>query len=237
MPAKKPNREFMVDGIIEELRGLGNAAYRERMAKFGINPEDAIGVPVPDIRKEAKKIPSSADISRKLWSTGIHEAMILATMTFPPEEMTEEIAAEMIRDVPSWDICDHFTGNLVANSEHSLILKLIDEWANDPEEYVRRAAFSLIASVDHSSMYNHGNVMHFLTLIVKASDDNRNFVKKAVNWALREIGKSSEANRLLALEAADNIIMNGTTAGRWIGSNAKRELGSRKVIDRLSVKG
>ncbi len=229
--------EIEITTIINELKKLGNPGYRDRMLKFGITPDNAIGVPVPEIRKVAKKIVHDADISRKLWKSGIHEAMILSTMLFPPDELTAEVANEMIRDVASWDICDHFTGNLVANSGPALILALIGAWAKDTREYVLRAAFSLIASVDHSSMYTNDNVIHFLEIILGASVDHRNFVKKAVNWALREIGKSSAENRLLALKTADAIISNGTPAGRWIGTNAKRELESRKIKDRLSVKG
>ncbi len=220
--------------IIGELKKLARSDYRERMSRFGIDSQNALGVPVPEIRKLSKKFPHTVVVSRKLWATGIHEAMILSTMVFPPAELTAVIANEMVGDIKSWDVCDHFTGNLVANSSPALVIELADTWGSDRREYVRRAAFSLIASVDHSLMYGKENVQHFLCLIRDASDDGRNFVKKAVDWALREIGKSSNQNRLLALAAAEDILNNGSKAGRWIGDNARRELTSKKITDRLS---
>lgn len=236
MPEEGSSMESRVKDAIKELRKLANSGYRERMAKFGIEAENAIGVPVPEIRRLAKRMPHNAEISLSLWSTGIHEARILATMLFPPGDLTVEVASEMIGGVASWDICDHLTGNLAANSEPALIMKLIDAWAKDEREYVRRGAFSLIASVGHASMYSNENVEHYLELIKEASDDNRNFVKKSVNWALREIGKSSAENRLLAMKTAEEIASNGTRAGRWIGSSAKRELSGRKLIEKLQAK-
>ncbi len=224
-----------VGKIMEKLQELSNPGYRERMEGFGITPGNAIGVPVPELRKLAKGIGKSVKTARELWITGKHEAMILSTMIFPPEKLTLEEAEKMVGDIKSWDTCDHFAGNLVAKANHELITKLIDRWAHSELEFIRRAAFSVIASIDRSEWYTENNVAHFLRLIISASDDNRNFVKKGVSWALREIGKSSVENRTHALKVADEIMESGTSSGRWIGKNAKTELNSTRVKGRLSI--
>ena len=231
-----PSMSEPVEKIIGELQKFSNSGYRERMESFGIAPGKAIGVPVPDIRRLAKVIAKSAETARELWASGIHEAMILSTMIFPPEHLTQDEAEKMVRNIGSWDICDHFAGNLVARANPELILKVIDEWAHGEPEFVRRAAFSLIASLDQSVWYLESNVIHFLGLIIFVSGDDRNFVKKGINWALREIGKSSPGNRALALKAAEEIIETGTRSGRWIGKNAKAELNSFRVKEKLSTR-
>lgn len=221
--------------IVDELRKYEDRDYLKRMVRFGIHPENVLGVSVPNIRKVSKKVPHDVQTSKNLWSSGIHEARILATMIYPPKELNAEDAGTMANDLYSWDLCDHLVGNLIANSETPLILQLIDSWSMETAEYTRRAAFSLIASLDHKEIYTAENVNHFLELIEKASEDNRNFVKKAVNWALREIGKSNQQNWSLALKAAEKIRANKTPAGKWIGSNAVRELQSDDVKRRLSI--
>lgn len=220
--------------IVNRIRILGRNDYRDRMPRFGINSAKAFGVPVPEIRKLAREIPKSAELAMELWATGIHEARIISTLIYPPSQLTWEHANAMIGGVTSWDICDHLTGNLIAGSQPELVLKLLQAWHSDEREFVKRGAYSLIASLDRSSWYQGTRVPYFLDMIKKGSNDSRNYVKKAVSWALREIGKSSAENRILALKTVGEIKELGTPTARWIASDSRRELESPRVLKRFS---
>lgn len=223
------------EALIEELEQKAVPKYRENMPKFGIEHVKSLGVPVPEIRKIAKSTAESRGVAMELWKSGLHEAMILSTMIFPPAEVSVEDAEKMVKDIVTWDLCDHFTGNLIAPSR--FVMEVMEFCHSSEEELVKRAAFSLIAQLDQKVWYTPRNVRHFISLIKEASSDGRNFVRKAVSWALREIGKSSPENWRLAVAAANEIIAAGTKASLWIGRDAKRELSSKAVRKRLEIYG
>ncbi len=226
---------IQLETIFDSLRRLSNKEYKARMGKFGINSENALGIPVPELRRLSKSMAKSREIAEGLWKSKIHEARILSTMVYPPEQLTRDAADEMAETLNSWDLCDHFTGNLVSNADPQLILILLATWASRKEEFAKRAAFSLIASLNHSVWYTKEFTPMFLALIKTASDDERNFVRKAIDWALREIGKSSPENNKMAIKTAHEIIEKGSKSSKWIGMHALKELNSQKVKDNLRV--
>ena len=217
--------------IVKALQNASSRKYLDNLPRFAIDHEGALGVPVPEIRKIARAVPSGKAIALELWETGIHEAMILATMVFPSRDLTFQEAGKMVEDIKSWDICDHFTGNLVANSP--IAVRAITSWCSQEGEFVRRAAFSTIAQLEHKKAYAGENLELFLHSIKDAARDPRNFVKKAVLWALVEIGKSSIENNSLAIEASKEISAMDSKPAKWIARTALKELTSGKVIERL----
>lgn len=231
---KSETEHERINTIIQALKLASREEYLENLPSFAIKGKGALGVPVPEIRKIAKLTGKSRSIATGLWATGIYEAMILATMVFPPETLTLEDAGSMVKDIESWDLCDHFTGNLVCNSP--IAMQAVRSWHSRDEEYVRRSAFSIIAQIDHRKLYNESNAMFFLDCIKAAPDDGRNFVKKAVCWALREIGKSCRENHELAMDAAVELAGTNSKAAGWISRTAVRELNSRKVLEHVEKK-
>ena len=220
--------------IISELKRRANRKYRENMSHFAIDNSKAPGVRTQDLRSLARKIHRDKNTGMQLWNTGIHEAMILATMLIPAEDLTSAEMDHMVSKVNSWDVCDHFTGNPVSASD--LVVEKIRDWHSDSREFVKRAAFSSIAQLACRPSIIEDNLEFFFACIRQAATDQRNFVKKSVNWALRDIGKISIRYHELALELAKDLAGHTEPSSRWIGKNAVRELDSEKVVLRLKTK-
>jgi len=222
----------MLENILKELKTKASEDRKRGNKFFGIDIENSLGVPVPDIRSLAKKIGKNHLLALDLWKTGIHEARILATMVDEPDKVTEKQIESWVKDLNSWDICDHFCGNMVDKTKFAW--KKPFEWSKRKEEYVKRAAFSLIAYLAvHQKKVPDKEFFKFFPLIKKESTDERNFVKKAVNWALREIGKRSLYLNKETIELAEEIGEKDSKSARWIASNALRELKSEQVRRRL----
>lgn len=217
--------------IIGALMKASSGKYRDNLQKFAINPGEALGVPVPEIRKIAKGVLPGRSIALELWSSGVHEAMILATMVFPPNELTLKEASNMLKEIRSWDLCDHFTGNLVANS--TIAIRTIADWLQMESEFERRAAFSTIAQLDRRKFYTAENVKFFFNCIRKAATDDRNFVKKAVLWAILAIGKTCREYNSLTILVAKEISGMDSKPAKWIAGRALKELTSGKVAEHL----
>lgn len=215
------------EDIIDELRRHGSRRNLEGMERFGSNAKNALGVSVPEIRKIAKKIGKSHREAGGLWSSGIKEARILASMIDNPDSVT---AAQMDRWANSfdcWDVCDECCGNLFCKTEHAY--KKVFEWSDAEKEFVKRTSFALMASLAvHDKVAEDEKFIRFLPLIKGAATDERNFVKKAVNWALRQIGKRNRRLNKLAIKTAEEIKMMDSRSARWIASDALRELKGRK---------
>ena len=220
--------------VIKILKSLSSKERRESSERFGILDNRMLGVSVPDIRKLAKEIGKDHLLALELWKTEIHEARILATMIDHPQHVTEEQMDSWIKDFDTWDICDHACGNLFDKTPFAY--KKAAEWTAREREYEKRAGFALIAYLAvHDKKADDKRFLSFLKLIKQQAEDDRNFVKKAVNWALREIGKRNAALNKAAIEAAKEIKqMKG--AGKWIASDALRELQSDAVQKRLNKK-
>lgn len=223
---------YSVDKIITELKKHGNKKNREGMVKFGINVEKAFGMNVPVMRKLAKQIGSNHQLALELWKSGWHEARHVASMIADPNLMTKSQMNKWVKDFNSWDICDGTCSNLFCRTPFAF--DKIFEWAKRKGEFVRRTAFSLIACLAvHDKKRDDKDFLLFFPLIQQYSTDERNFVKKAVNWALRQIGKRSKSLNKEAIKLAEVIKNINSRSARWIAANAIRELTNKKTLARI----
>jgi len=221
-----------IDEIIIWLKSLSNPKSREGMARYGINPEKTLGVSIPALRKLAKEIGISHVLAQQLWDTGIHEARILAGMIDDPDKVSDSQMEQWVRDFDSWDVCDQCCMNLFDRTGFAYPKAI--EWSSREEEFVKRAGFALMAVLaSHDKKAGDEVFLKFFPAIEKESVDERNYVKKAVNWALRQIGKRSINLNRMAIETAKNIKKIDSRAARWIASDALRELAGEAVQKRL----
>lgn len=198
------------------------------MARFGINPANTLGVPIPNLRKLAKEIDGKHEFALELWNSGIHEARILASMIDDPKLVTEEQMDKWMEDFDSWDVCDQVCMNLFDKTPFAF--KKAVQWSNGHQEFEKRAGFALMVCLAwHDKGSSDQNFLAFFPLIKQASTDKRNFVKKAVNWALRQIGKRNPALRSLAIDCAKEIAKIDSPSARWIAKDALRELTIKKI--------
>ncbi len=221
--------------ILDELASRGKLENLEGMKRFGITPRNGLGVPMPELRSMAKKLGKDHGLAQELWASEVHDARILACLIDDPKQVTEEQLEAWVNDFYSWDLCDQCCMNLFDRSP--LAYHKVEEWSGKEEEFVRRAAFSLAASLAvHDKKASDEKLASLLPFIEKAAIDDRNSVKKAVNWALRQIGKRNLALNQLALESAERIKKLDSKSARWIASDALRELKSEAVQVRLKRK-
>ncbi len=220
------------DDVIRKLQKLANPAAVAGMAKYGIKPGKAYGVSIPNLRAMAKEIGTDHDMALDLWDSGIHEARILAGMIADPDTTTERLADAWVKDFDSWDICDQCCMNLFENTKFAYAKAI--EWSASDKEYVKRAGFVMMARLAVSDKKaKDEEFLEFLGIIKKEACDSRNYVQKAVNWALRQIGKRNANLNRLALETADEIQKMSPRSAKWIASDAIRELKSEEVQKRL----
>ncbi len=218
--------------IIKNLKSCSNPRNVEGMARFGINPKNTLGVSIPILRDTAKTIGRNHELAMQLWKTEIHEARILASMVDEKEKVTEKQMNSWVEDFDSWDTCDQVCMNLFWETEFAY--KKVFEWSRRKDEFVKRAAFALIAVLAWKNRKkDDGEIEKFLPLIVKAATDERNFVKKAVNWALRQIGKKNIYLNKKAITTAKEIEKINSKAAKWIAKDAIKELESAAVKKRL----
>lgn len=224
--------------IIKKLKSLENKKNIAGMARFGINPKKskALGVSIPVLRSMSKTIKPDHALAANLWSSGIHEAKILAGMVEEKDKLTSKQLDLWVLGFDTWDICDQTCDNLISDSKFAYKKAL--QWAARKEEFVRRAGFTLMAMI---GWYGKGctdmQILGFLPLIEKYSVDERNFVRKAVNWALRNIGKARNMDfHAAALKTARRLEKSDSKSARWIAKDAIRELTSTKIINRLKEK-
>ncbi len=218
--------------VIVALRSMANEETVRGMARYGISTAGTLGVPLPAIRGLARQIGRDHPLALELWNTGIHEARILAGLVEFPSEVGEDQAEKWAGDFDSWDVCDQTCNNLLRKT--SFAFEKAVEWAAREEEFVKRAGFVLMACLAvHEKRTDDHVFSDLLALVEKESGDPRNFVKKAVNWALRQIGKRSRFLNEAAVSAAERLIGTKSPSARWIGSDALRELRGEKVQARL----
>ena len=220
--------EEIID-FFEENQNKDNIAG---MNKFKIDSDKIYGIKMDVLRKLAKKIGKDHDLALKLWDHGYHESRILATIIEEEDEMDEDQLDEWVNDFDAWDICDQACINLLSNSP--LAISKIPEWASSEKEFVKRTAFSLIAVIAvHDKKSKDSDFESFFPIIKEACDDNKNFVKKAVNWALRSIGKRNKNLNKKAIKLAKEISELDYKAAKWIAGDALIELQSKEVQNRL----
>ena len=209
--------------VLEELIRLSDRSHLDGMSRYGIRVDHAVGVSLPNLRQLARRTGRSHDLALALWATGIHEARILAGLVDEPEAVTPEQMDSWVADLDSWDVCDQTMTNLFSRTTFARERAL--EWSRHSDEFSKRAGFALMAAIAvRDKTASDASFSEFLIAIERESDDARNYVRKAVNWALRQIGKRNVALRDEALATAVRMRARGTPAARWIASDAIREL-------------
>ncbi len=207
--------------IIDFLRSLSDPDVKRQQSRFGIAGREMLGISIYDLRKTAKG-PKNHTLALELWQSGIHEARLLAAMVDDPAQVTLSQMQDWVTEFDSWDLCDVVTDELFIHSPD--MLEAIPQWAIREEEYVKRAAFAMIAAiVVHRKDVSDDIIRSYFSLIEAAADDNRNFVKKAVNWALRNIGKWKPSLRSEAIACANRLLSKESPSARWIAKDAIKE--------------
>jgi len=220
---------------MRELRALADPRVRAGMARFGVFAEKAHGVPAPKLQRLAREIGRDHRLAEQLWRTGVHEARCLAFLIAEPEKVTEAQMEHWARDFHSWAIVDGTCRYLLLFTPYAW--KKAAEWSRRKEEYIKRAAFSLMAYLAvHDKRAPDAKFLPLLRLIEREATDERNFVRKAVNWALRQIGKRNLRLNRVAIATGRRIRRIDSPAARWIAADALRELTSPAVQRRLRKK-
>jgi len=222
--------------IIKELESLRSKKNIEEMQRFGITSKSKIfGILKPELRKIAKRIGKNQELAIKLWETEIHEARILASIIAEPEKFTEDLMDKWVSEIDNWDLCDQCVMNLFWRTKHAY--KKAREWSQSNHEFIKRAGFSLIAKLAISDKKaSNEKFEQFFPIIKREATDNRNYVKKAISWALRQIGKRNLELNEKAIEIAKEIQRLNSKSAKWIAQDVTRELTSEKILKRLKMR-
>lgn len=221
--------------IVKKLKSLSNPKAVEGMARFGINPKNTYGVSIPNLRKIAREIGKNHKLAQELWHSGIHEARILAGMIDEPGMVTEKQMDDWAKEFDSWDVCDQVCLNLFDKTKFAYQKAI--EWSKRDEEFIKRAGFALMAVLAvHDKEMNDREFLKFFPSIKREAIDSRNFVKKAVNWALRQIGKRNLVLNKEAIKLAGEILKIDSKSAKWIALDALRELKNEAVQAKLKSK-
>lgn len=224
-----------LDEVLARLRAMADPSRLAGMARFGIATDTALGVTVTELRGLARTLGRDHELATALWETGVHEARLLATLIDEPARVTEAQMESWVLDLASWDLCDGLCGNLLDRTPFAFEKAI--EWSGRDEEYVKRAGFALMAwTAVHHKDAGDEPFERFLSHIRAGATDERNYVKKAVSWALRQIGKRSPTLHRAAIETATRLREVDSRAARWVGSDALRELTSDRVRERLAAR-
>ena len=210
-------------GVVAELRAAADPSRLTGMSRVGINVDRALGVSIPTLRKLGRRHGPDHTLALDLWLTGIHEARILASMVDDPAQVTREQMEQWALDFDSWDLCDQVTGNLFRMTPFAT--SVARAWARRPEEFVKRAGFALIAArAVHDRAAPDRTFSAWFPAIRRGAMDDRNYVKKAVSWALRQIGKRNVDLNAAAIAEAETLSQLNIASARWVGRDVLREL-------------
>jgi 3-methyladenine DNA glycosylase AlkD len=209
--------------IIEQLKVMGNEeliAFKAK--KYAITTTNALGISMKDLKAFAKQIKNNKELALELYDTGIYEAKILCAIILKTSDVTVPLAKKWIADFDNWEICDTYCMQLIAKSD--IAIQVIELYKNAKDEYQRRASYAVMAAYTSHRTEDNAVFENFLPYIIKASTDERNFVKKAVNWALRSIGKRNVDLKIKAIEVAQTILQSNNKTATWIAKDALKEL-------------
>jgi len=221
--------------IIQKLESLSSPEDVEGMVRFGINPKKTYAVRIPELRKIAKKTGKNHELAAKLWEAGYRETRILACMIDDPKQVTSSQMDKWAAEFDYWEICDQCCMKLFSKTPHAY--EKVFQWSQNEEEFIKRSAFALIAVLAvHDKKAADEKFEQFFPLIVREATDNRNYVKKGVNWALRHIGKRNIKLNEKSILVAVEIQKIQSKSAKWIASHALRELQSEKVKEKLLKK-
>jgi 3-methyladenine DNA glycosylase AlkD len=220
--------------VIDTLKSLADPDYLAGMTHFAIHTNHALGVSAPHMRKLAKEIGTDHKLALELWESGIHEARVLAALIDNPKQVTKSQMNDWVRLFDNWGVCDACCCVLFDKTPFAWTKAI--EWSKRKEEFVKRAGFVLMAALAvHDKESPDKKFLPFFNIIKRHAYDNRNFVKKAVNWALRQIGKRNIPLNKKAIVVAKEIRKMDSPAARWIAADAIRELTNKKVLARLKA--
>jgi 3-methyladenine DNA glycosylase AlkD len=221
--------------VIRKLKRLRDPRAIEGMARFGIVGTGRLGISIPELRRMARRIGTDHGLALKLWRSGIPDARILAALVDDPSRVTERQMERWVKDFDSWDVCDQVCSNLFDRT--SLAKTKAVEWSGREAEFVKRAGFVLMAAMAvHDKQSADSVFRRFFPIIKREATDGRNFVKKAVNWALRQIGKRNITLNREAIKLAGEIKKIDSKAARWIASDALRELNKPRTTEQIRKK-
>jgi 3-methyladenine DNA glycosylase AlkD len=219
--------------VIDELKALANPDNLAGMARFGISTTNTLGISMKILEPVAKRIKKDHALALQLWDSGIHEARLLACMIDDPKQVTEAQMETWVADFDSWDVCDQACNKVFDKTPYAYSKSV--EWTGREAEFVKRAGFVLIATLAvHDKKASDQPFIDFLPIIEREAGDSRNFVKKAVNWALRQIGKRNLTLNALAIQTSEAIRQQDSKAAKWIAADALRELTSPAVKEKLA---
>ena len=225
--------------ILKKLKALGSRESVAVMEHFAIASSDAFGIPTPILKDFAKNVKKASDdrhaLALELWKTGNYEARAVAFMIDDPKQVTSKQMDAWAKDFDNWATVDGSCSYLFCRTAFAYDKAF--EWAEKKPEFLKRAGFSMMAYLAvHDKKADDSKLAAFLPIIERHSDDDRNFVKKAVNWALRQIGKRSLDLNKLAVQTAERIKLQNTKPARWIAADALRELCAEKTLERIRNK-
>ena len=233
--ARPPGPEVDVQSVLADLRAMGSEKNRAGMGRFGINTDRAFGVSMTTLRPLARAFKGNHRLAADLWASGHHEARILAALIDDPKKVTRRQMDAWAAAFNSWDVCDQVCAKLFVKTPY--VVEKVVKWANDDREFVRRAAFATMAGYAvHAKQVPDVQFLPFLLLIERHADDQRNFVRKAVNWALRQIGKRSSTLHRPALTLAKRLAASDDRTARWIGKDAVKELTDPAQLKRIAAR-
>ena len=219
--------------VLADLKKLATKKTLEGMARYAIPSHDAYGVAMKDIKSLGKSLGTDHTLAQALWATGVYEARMLASFIADPELLTPALMDRWCRDFDNWAYCDAMSFNLFDQSRHAW--PMVMKWSERKPEFEKRTAFALLWSLSvHDKTAADRKFLDGLTLIEREASDDRNFVKKAVNMALRAIGKRNRALNAAATEVARRLAASANATAKWVGKDALRELTSASVAKRLT---
>lgn len=228
--------DFSLETVLKRLEDLADPQVRAGMARFGVHAKKAHGIPTPALHRLAREIGTNHELAQQLWASGVHEARSLAALVDDPAQVTANQMERWARDFDSWDLVDGSCCHLFVFAAPAWKKAL--EWSRRDAEYVRRAGFALMAYLAvHDKQAPDAKFARLFPIIRRHATDERNFVKKAVNWALRQIGKRNLRLNRLAIRTATEIRAMNFPSARWVAADALRELTSPAVQKRLHARG
>ena len=231
----KSTREWTKDEVLRELKSVADPKVRAKLSYFGVNVPKAYGISTPVLHDFARHIGKNQLLAEELWSSRIHEARILATLIGKSEKVTAAHMERWVREFDSWDVVDAACCYLYAGAKPAW--DKVHEWSSRSREFEKRAAFSLAAYLSYKDKTaDDARFEEVLSVIEREANDDRNFVRKAVNWALRNIGKRNLRLNAAAIRSAERIRHQESRTARWIAADALRELKSAAVQKRLRKK-
>lgn len=223
-----------LDQVLQRLQKEANASQAKSIERWGISADKAFGIKLPVLRKLAKEIGKDTPLAEQLWNEGHHECKLLAGLVANPKEVSLELMDKWVSEIYSWDVCDQLCINLLVKLDDRWSLP--ERWAHHESEYIRRAGLVMIVSLRiHDKKAKNEDFEAFFPLLKQYATDERNFVKKALNWAIRDLGKRSVDHYPKMIALCHELLEMDSKAAKWSARDALRELESEKVKQRLGI--